>query len=138
MSVVLCIFGSRTIKNIAVAQRAIEEGLVELGLTLDDIDVVMDGEAGGMDNQGHFWAKRNGLSIDRKPAKWKDLCAPGAVVRVGPHGPYNVVAGHQRNQEMAEAATHFIGVRDKGKSTGTDDMIKRVKKTEKPFSLIRL
>lgn len=139
MKVVLCIFGSRTITNIAVAQSAIEQGLEALGLTMADIDLVIDGaEPGGMDTQGHRWAKRNSLETQRYPADWKNLDAPGAVVRCGPHGPYNVVAGYWRNQTMADEGTHFIGVRDKGRSRGTDDMAKRVEKTGKPFKLIRL
>lgn len=125
--IILCIFGSRSIKNNVVAYAAIERGVRALGINLKDVSYVLDGKAGGMDNHGHFWARKNGLETQRREAAWKDIEAPGAVVRRGPYGLYNAVAGHWRNEEMAKEGSHFIGVRQAGKSTGTDDMIERVK-----------
>lgn len=133
--VTLCIYGSRTMKNNVIAEDAIERGLKELGLRVEDISLVIDGKAPGADNQGHFWAKGKLLRTRRFPAAWSDIGVPGAVIRHNKYGPYNAVAGHMRNQQMAEFATHFIGLRMPGESTGTDDMTRRVRGLNKPLAL---
>ena len=125
--IILCIFGSRNLNNSVIIHAAIERGIRALGINMADISYVLDGGAKGVDTAAHFWARKQGLETQRREADWKNVEAEGAVVRRGPYGLYNAVAGHWRNEEMAKEGTHFIGIRQSGKSTGTDDMIERVK-----------
>lgn len=136
--IILCIFGSRTISDVLVAHRAIYVGLQELGLKLRDIEAVASGMAQGMDERAVEWAGVYAKPVLPFPADWKNLDAPGAVIKRGPRGRFNAKAGFDRNQQMADTASHFIGVRDKGKSNGTDDMAERVLKAGKPFAWIEL
>lgn len=135
-SIILCVFGSRSLTNNVIVHAAIERGIRALDLNMADIKYVVDGGAKGVDNQAHYWARKHKLNTERRFADWDDVEAPGAVIRRGPYGLYNAVAGHWRNQAMAEEATHFIGLRAAGgKSTGTDDMADRVRALGKPLHL---
>lgn len=91
-----------------------------------DITEVVCGKAPGVDSLGERWAKENNIPVAPFPALWDDLYVPGAVVRTNRKTgrPYNVVAGFQRNQRMADYADALIAVwRDK--TPGTADMIRR-------------
>lgn len=136
--IILCIFGSRSIPNEAVAHREILAGIRELGIAGQEVAYIIEGGAPGMDEWGHTFAAKYDLPAVTREAAWADVNAPGAVIRYGKHGPYNVLAGHWRNGRMAEEGTHFVGVRDRGRSTGTDDMIDRVRSLKKPLAIRRL
>lgn len=77
----------------------------------DDITVV-SGTANGADKAGEVYAAENSLSLKQFPAEWDK---------------YGKSAGHRRNAEMADYATHLVAFFD-GQSRGTAGMIDVAKK----------
>jgi hypothetical protein len=63
--------------------------------SLADIDqkrmVVVHGAARGADAMAEEWAKRNGVAVERHPARWRE------------NGVYNPYAGLYRNRQMVMA-----------------------------------
>lgn len=96
------------------------------------ITFIIHGDAKGADTLGKHFA-RNWLGVPDLPfpAAWKDLSAPGAVVKEGKYGPYNAVAGHQRNQRMIDEGKPDWGIMMPG-GTGTADMKARLDKAGIP------
>ncbi|EAP4692486.1 DUF2493 domain-containing protein [Salmonella enterica] len=89
---------------------------------------LIEGGASGVDNLCKQWAQLHGIPVRSCPADWNDLTVPGAVVKQGKHGPYNAVAGHQRNQAMLEGEPRpTYGVVFPG-GRGTADMHRRMLK----------
>ena len=89
---------------------------------------LIEGGASGVDNLCKQWAQLHGIPVRSYPAAWDDLTVPGAVVKQGKHGPYNAVAGHQRNQAMLEGEPRpTYGVVFPG-GRGTADMHRRMLK----------
>lgn len=121
----LIIAGSRSVTSYAVVRKAIiESGLWSLyGHSLE----VVSGKAPGVDTLGEEFAKKAKLEVHDKPADWDNITAPGAVIRHRrkDNKPYNVLAGHWRNEEMAEFADGALVIWD-GKSTGSLDMVHRM------------
>lgn len=124
------IAGSRSITDILDIDRAVD-------LSGFSPTEVICGEARGADSLGRQWAERMGIPVRSFPARWNDLDAPGAVIKAGPHGRYNAVAGHQRNQLMVDACDCAVLIYD-GKSKGTLDCINRLRKAEKPFFIYKV
>jgi DNA polymerase I len=97
------------------------------------IGEVVCGMAPGADSLGYEWAKENGIPVAEFPADWDNLDVPNAVIRTRKDGKkYNAIAGHMRNEKMAEYAHAegdgaLIAIWD-GQSRGTRDMIDRAKK----------
>ena len=71
---------------------------------------IVSGGARGADQLGERFAREYVLDIDRYIPKWRV------------NGVYNNAAGYQRNELMADNATHLIAFWD-GKSKGTKHMI---------------
>lgn len=76
-----------------------------------DVEIVCGG-AKGADAIGEYWATLNHKEVKYFPADWET------------HGK---AAGHIRNRQMAEYATHLIAFWD-GKSRGTKNMIQTAEK----------
>lgn len=133
----IVIAGSRSIKNYATVRNAIiESGLwAKYGKKI----VVVSGEAEGPDKLGELFAERNNLPKPiKKPAKWDDIKAKGAVVRTRKDGAkYNLLAGAWRNAEMAQQADIALVIWD-GVSTGSIDMVHQMLKLDKPVILYPL
>ena len=53
---------------------------------------------------------------------WKEIEAPGAIVKTNAYGKYNAKAGIDRNEQMGDYAEALIAVWD-GYSRGTKHMI---------------
>ncbi len=68
------------------------------------------------------WCQEKGYPWSEFPADWKDISSPNAVIKYRNGKPYNVLAGFNRNAEMADIATDLITFYD-GVSPGTRDMI---------------
>lgn len=98
--------------------------------------VIVSGEAKGADALGEKFAKNYGYKVEPYPAKWKELDVEGAVIRSNQYGKYNAVAGHMRNEDMAKACDVAVMFWD-GFSTGTCDMIERIKSYGKPIRIIK-
>ena len=110
------IAGSRSIRDYFRVVEAVKQSNFE-------ITEVVSGGAKGVDSLGELYAETNDIDCCIYIAQWKNLDAPGARIKEGPYGKYNVLAGLNRNVEMAEYADALIAVHD-GKSTGTQHMIK--------------
>jgi hypothetical protein len=95
---------------------------------LDDLEVsvIIHGAAAGADALGKAWADARGIEHIPFPADWKNLDAPGAVIRMGKYGPYNVKAGFDRNQAMLDDGKPDLVLAFPGGS-GTADMVRRAK-----------
>ncbi len=93
----------------------------------NDIEIV-SGKADGADKLGERYAKEKGYALTEFPAKWKDLTAKPCFVKYDKNKePYNVLAGLNRNEEMAKYADALIVFWD-GKSTGSKNMIESATK----------
>ncbi len=120
----------KTIKTIIAGGRNINysepllDSIRESGF---EITEVVSGTAKGVDKLGEEWALNNLIPVISFPADWSDLTSPDAVVRYSKFGkPYNAVAGHLRNEKMAEYADSLILIWD-GSSSGSSDMLRRAK-----------
>lgn len=76
----------------------------------------------GADHWGEEWAKAWGIPIKPFPADWDR---------------YDKAAGPIRNREMAEYGDLLLAVWD-GKSDGTRNMMKEMKRVKKPYLVYRL
>jgi len=90
----------------------------------------------GGDYWGEKWANDRKIPVISFPADWNNLDAPGAIIKTNKYGqPYNIRAGFDRNQLMADYASanggRLIAIL-KGKSSGTKDMITRAKSLNVP------
>ena len=90
--------------------------------------VVVSGCAAGADALGERWALENGYHVEKHPADWKNLDVPICKVRYNKYGPYNAMAGHNRNQEMLQSVREnpdggFVIAFWDGQSRGTENMI---------------
>jgi hypothetical protein len=111
--------------------RALDEDIIT---SLQDVTQVICGDAQGADLLGSTWAELHDIPVRHLPPDWEDIKAPGAVIMHHPDGrPYNVKAGHDRNQLMVDIAHAAVFVRKSGKSSGTDDCIRRAKKKGIPI-----
>ena len=109
------IAGSRSITDYGIVVYAIK-------LSGYEVDVVLSGDARGVDELGGRWGMENGLEVEHYPvtdSDWKE---------------YGRRAGPRRNQLMIEAgADALIAVSRvllksrRGCSPGTSDMIRRAK-----------
>lgn len=92
----------------------------------------VSGCASGVDSVAADILRQHGIPVKDFPAKWGDLEVE--VVRVAYRGgqPYNVLAGFQRNERMADYADALIAVWD-GTSKGTKHMIDCMVKRSKPY-----
>lgn len=128
----LIIAGSRSITSYSILLSAI----VESGIWSNykrSIEVV-SGTARGADRLGEQFAEKNALKLFKKPAEWDKWRVAGANVQVRNGKKYNALAGHWRNEEMAEMADQALILWD-GTSTGSLDMMNRMLAHGKPVYL---
>lgn len=123
----LIIAGSRDVKDIKVLETAIERA----GLDPASISEVVSGKAPGVDTLGEIWAKQHGITVTPFPALWDDLeGVPAKQIKTNSWGKkYNVKAGTERNQQMADYADAALII-IKDESSGSTDMLKRAKKAD--------
>lgn len=101
--------GSRYILDYNEVLTAIEKS----GFVIDEL---VSGHAPGVDTLGEKYAAKNDIPLKLFPADWEKL---------------KQWAGPARNHDMAVYADALIAVWD-GKSGGTHDMIKKMRKRRKP------
>ncbi len=105
----------------------------------EEITQVICGGADGADLLGKTWGEQRGIPVRDLIPDWDDINAPGAVIAHHPDGtPYNIKAGHDRNQLMVDVAHAAVFIRKSGKSSGTDDCIRRCKKKGIPYYIHQL
>lgn len=88
---------------------------------------VIEGGATGADRLGRRWAESRGVPFVTFNADWKDLTAPGAIIRWNQCGKYNANAGYARNLRMADEGKPDRGVEFRG-GAGTRNMRKILEK----------
>jgi len=116
--------GSRSITDYSLVSRIIDQLVAQYEMQIDE---VVSGLANGVDRLGRKWAIEHGIPPKDFKAEWEDLSVPGALVKVNKWGKkYNALAGHMRNERMAQYGDALIAIWD-GKSEGTSDMIHRAK-----------
>ena len=120
----IIVAGSRSCKDEAIIEEAIQEGLKELDITPT---VFIHGDAVGVDKISGKICERLGFTVIKYPAKWKDIKGkPESEIKSNNYGKYWVKAGFARNQLMADNADALIAI-NLG-TGGTDDIIARAKK----------
>jgi len=83
------------------------------------------------------WAEANGIEVLTFEAQWKDITAPGAVIREDRIGlPYNANAGPARNQRMIDEGKPDAAVAFPG-GAGTADMCRRLDRAKIPTWKVR-
>jgi hypothetical protein len=105
--VVLLVSGSRGIADVAWVEARIEQSLRGWTVPFDQIALVVNGNAIGVDTIARKWAAAKGLPVKLFKPDWAK------------HGK---AAGMIRNREMLQEATHVIAVWD-GSSKGTKAVI---------------
>lgn len=94
---------------------------------------VVCGGALGADTLGRSAALALGCPVKDFPADWKNLDAPGAVIRQGRYGPYNAQAGFDRNTQMADYADEAV-IFFNGRSSGSTNMLEKMLSRHKPVA----
>jgi hypothetical protein len=119
------VFGGRNYRDEKSAFAALDVAHSHQPITL-----IIAGGASGADTLAERWADARGVPKVIMPARWQDLDAPGAVIKVNSYGKqYNVNAGFDRNQAMLDldpdGGIKFPGV------SGTRDMLDRLTRAGK-------
>ena len=97
----------------------------------DKTITVVSGGAPGADTLGEDWAKNNNHIPLIFEAEWNNLELKPCKVKMGRYGPYNALAGFNRNNKIIENSDLVVAFWN-GTSPGTTDSIKKAKKQNKP------
>lgn len=116
----LLVCGGRRFNNMTM----MHTGMCEIARLYGSIEVGIHGDADGADRLADAWFTYQGIPVLRFPARWSDITVPGARVRVGRYGAYNVLAGTWRNQQMLDEGKPTAWLAMPG-GTGTADMVAR-------------
>ena len=111
------IAGCRDYENFEEAKRFIDICLSNV--RKENEIIIVSGGAKGADAIGEWYAKENGLGVEKYPADWEK---------------YGRRAGPIRNKQMAEISDYVICFWDE-KSKGTKSMIDYAKKLNKPVRI---
>lgn len=114
--------GSRHINKPELVDQAIAHAISTFKINITEL---VEGEAKGVDTFAKRWAKARSITVKPFPAKWEDVSVPGAIVKTSLWGrKYNVRAGYDRNQLMANYGELLIAIWD-GNSGGTKNMVEQ-------------
>lgn len=114
----LAIVGSRGFHNYTRLKREVNQIRKELNIV-----AIISGGAKGTDQLGERYAKEFDLQVIRLIPEWR------------PNGIYNPRAGLDRNTEIVAQADYVLAFWD-GESTGTQDTIRKTRKTSKVLKII--
>jgi len=126
----LIIAGSRDITDYEILLKALQYAKI----MTTKVDAVVSGRAKGVDSLGEIWARQNSILVIPFKANWSDLTTPPVYIKKGRNGPYNALAGFNRNQRMADYADALLAI-IKDDSPGTRDMIERMQKAQKDVTV---
>ena len=115
----------------------------ELDKLFNEPFIIVSGGAKGADTLGELYAKEKGYEVERHLAKWNDLSVPNCRIKYNSYGPYNAMAGHNRNQEMLNSILEnkdggCVVAFWNGKSKGTENMIAITKKSGVSLHIIKI
>ena len=130
------IAGSRNFNNYALLKS-------ELDKLFNEPFIIVSGGAKGADTLGELYAKEKGYEVERHLAKWNDLSVANCRIKYNSYGPYNAMAGHNRNQEMLNSILEnkdggCVVAFWNGKSKGTENMIAITKKSGVSLHIIKI
>lgn len=110
------IAGSRNFNNYDL----LKSEIIKSGFTITEI---VSGGANGADKLGEVYATEKSIPMKLFQANWDDINAEKVIVRLRNGRKYNILAGYNRNEQMAEYADCLIAfsIND---SKGTAHMIK--------------
>lgn len=127
--------GSRGITDYFYLEKYLDNVFSTNSIFIGKKIVIVSGTAKGVDTMGETYADTKGLDKERYPADWKNLNVEPCVIKYNQYGPYNAVAGHNRNKKMQEVADAAVVFWD-GVSSGTKDMISKMRAANKPVIVI--
>lgn len=124
MPLKVIIAGSRYFNDYELLKRKCDNILKDIK---DEIWII-SGTAAGADRLGERYAKERGYWLMECPAPWNDIEGkPARQIKTNSSGkPYWTLAGHHRNEIMAQEADALIAF-NMGTS-GTEDMLERARK----------
>lgn len=129
---ILCINGSRECND----YKFLLEALAKFNIKPEDVKEVVSGKCRGGDELGELWAKQNNIKVKEFPAKWDDLSVPNAKIKTNKFDKkYNIMAGFNRNQQMAEYADELLCLEPTGDTSGSQDCVDKFKKLNKPVNV---
>ena len=141
----IIIAGSRNFSNYELLKNSMDRIISKIQKQDKNKDYeieIIEGEALGADALGRQYGFEKGYKIKAFPADWYDLSANPCVIRKNKRGiEYNVLAGFNRNKDMAEYAKDaeksiLVAFWD-GKSKGTKNMIDIAKKNGLEINIIK-
>jgi hypothetical protein len=95
-------------------------------ISIYKIDIIVSGHAAGADSFGEQTADALSLKKEIYPADWNNISVTPCKIKTRKDGiQYNVLAGFNRNEKMAEVADMLIYFKG---GNGTNDMISRAEK----------
>jgi len=126
----LIIAGSRSIKEYSILIKALKYFQIHA----DDITEVVCGDC----KMGEDWANNHEITVKHFPALWDNLEKKPCKVKTNIYGQeYNVLAGHNRNQEMAVYGDVLLALWD-GSSRGTLSMVEKMENLDKKVHVYEL
>lgn len=135
----IIIAGSREFNNYSKVLESFSQLLLYLRdkdylISRDNLEIISGG-AGGADALGEKLARNHEIPLKIFPAEWDNFDVDACEIRYNRYGkPYNVLAGLNRNVEMAKyAQDSSLGILMAfwdGKSHGTKHMINAARKHE--------
>lgn len=131
----LIIAGGRDFTNTTWMEIELDK-LHDAGLIDENLELTC-GMAKGADITAYNLFTEYGYTVKEFKADWEDMSSPCLVgiQQYGNNKKYNKLAGMKRNHEMGDYADVLLAFWD-GKSKGTEDMIKYMKKLNKPVIVI--
>lgn len=128
----IIIAGSREIQSIKPEHLKMISSLIRDG----DMTELVSGMCHGIDYLAYEYIKENhNILIYECPADWYNLDVYPRLIKRNSLGvKYNVLAGYNRNQKIADYADGLIAF-IKNNSNGTKDMINRMQKLKKLVSV---
>lgn len=131
------IAGSRTFNDYSLLRKTVNEALKKRDITSNTHRIiVISGKAKGADTLGEQYANENGYDIKEYPAKWNDLTVTPCKIKYNKYGPYNALAGMNRNIDMVKASDLVIMFHD-GVSSGTAHDLELCQQYNKDYEYIK-
>lgn len=96
-----------------------DEALVHSVLNAINPDIVVQGEARGVDTFAKTWAKKNNKKVICYDPDWKNISNPDAKIKYNNYGAYDANAGLRRNILMLEENPDSLVIAFEG-GTGTE------------------